>query len=349
MSLRKQILVAAALVLVGVAWGIHRLATSPEWRQFSAAALWGSMARAHPGYLLLGGALIFASYLARAYRWKAFLKPMKEAPAGGLFVATLVGFSAVALLGRAGEVVRPWMIAQRERLPLASQLGAWTLERVFDTLTLVGLMGASLWLYPIAGEHAAAMMRHFRTAGLILTTIALLLAAVLALIHYAPQSTEKAILALARPLPHRIREAIRNALEHFAATLAVIRDARSFLECVSWSLLVWLSVLGTYWCVAQAFGGPLAVLHISALTLVMMASVTGSVAQLPAVGGGVQLATALVLTELFHIPLAQATAGSLMLWALCFLLVLIPGLPLAAREGLSWSRLRSLLAPECNR
>jgi hypothetical protein len=232
-------------------------------------------------------------------------------------------------------------------MPLSSQLGAWTLERVFDTLALVSLLGVALWLYPApeAGGRAAAILEHFRTAGVVLTILALCLAGGLALFDYAPIFTENVVLALARPLPERIRQGIRNALEHFAATLAVIRTVRSFLECVWWSALVWLTLLGAYWSAARAFGEPLAGLHWSALTLVMMAAVTGSIAQLPAVGGGVQLATALTLTELLGVPLAPSTAMALTLWVMTFLLVLIPGLPLAAREGLSWKRLSTLLSP----
>ena len=40
-----------------------------------------------------------------------------------------------------------------------------------------------------------------------------------------------------------------------------------------------------------------------------------------------------------------ATAVALTIWVITFLLVMVPGLPLAAREGLSWSRLRSILFP----
>ncbi|MBI3935257.1 MAG: flippase-like domain-containing protein [Acidobacteria bacterium] len=348
MTNRKRIFIASILVLGGIGWGIYHFVSGPEWQQFSAAALWESLSGARLSYLLLGAGLTFASYLCRAYRWKAFVRPMKEAGVGNIFIATLVGFSAVALLSRVGEVVRPWMIAQKEQLPLSSQLGAWTLERVFDTLTLVSLLGASLWLFPApiaAGAQALAMMQHFRTAGVVLTFMAMGMAAVLALLHYVPEFTENLIVALAWPLPQRIRDGIRRALEHFAATLAVIRNARSFLECVFWSSLVWLALLGAYWSTVRAFGEPLAGLHWGAMTLVMMASVTGSVAQLPAVGGGTQLATALTLTGLFGIPLAPATAVALTLWVMTFLLVLIPGLPLAAREGLSWSRLRSILFP----
>jgi glycosyltransferase 2 family protein len=346
MTIRKQVFIAAILVLGGIGWATYHFVTGPEWQEFSAAALWASLAQANFLYLLLGCAFTFSSYLFRAFRWRAFLRPVKESRLGNLFVATLVGFAAIVLLSRAGEIVRPWMIAQKERLPLSSQLAAWTLERVFDTLSIVGLLGAALWLFPAVtaeGARAAAMMARFRAAGAILTLIAFGLAAILAFIRYAPRFTEAVLMALAKPLPVRIQNGVRIAFEHFSATLAVIQSVRRFLECVFWSALVWVMVVATYWSVAHAFGAPLAELSLGALTLIMLASVTGSVAQLPGVGGGPQLAIALTLTELFGIALAPATAMAITTWGITFLLVVLPGLPLAAREGLSWSRVRALL------
>ncbi len=83
-------------------------------------------------------------------------------------------------------------------------------------------------------------------------------------------------------------------------------------------------------------------LDLGAVVLVLIAGATGSLAQLPAVGGGMQVVTVLVLTELFDIPLDVAASAALLLWAWTFMLVLIPGIPLAAREGLGWKGLRSL-------
>ena len=74
----------------------------------------------------------------------------------------------------------------------------------------------------------------------------------------------------------------------------------------------------------------------------MAVTITGSLVQIPGVGGGPQIATVLVLTQLFGIPLEIASTASILLWVLCFMIVLIPGLPLAVREGLTWQRLRTL-------
>jgi uncharacterized membrane protein YbhN (UPF0104 family) len=271
---------------------------------------------------------------------------VKEASLWNLFEATVVGFSGVALFGRPGEILRPWMIAQKEDRSLSSQLGAWTLERIFDLLTLLTMVGTSLWLAPSmapSGERGAVMMQHLRSAGIGLTLFAVCLALALAMLRYRPQFTERILLGIARPLPERFRDGLRRALQQFSVALVVIESARRFLLCVLWSAMVWATLLGAYWSVAQAFGEPTNRLGFGAMTLVMMASVTGSVAQLPAVGGGSQLATTLTLTELLHIPPAPALAVAITVWVITFLLVLVVGVPLAVREGLSWGRLRGLV------
>jgi uncharacterized protein (TIRG00374 family) len=343
MSTRTRILLAAALVLGIVAWALFAFARE-HWQQFS-VAFWDSLAHANPSYLLVGAGLTFTSYFARCLRWRVFLHPIKDARLWNLLVATLIGFSAIALASRTGEIVRPWLIAQKEQLPLSTQLGAWTLERVFDTLTLVSLLGVALWLLPApdASSGASALLAHFRSASVVLMFIALLMAAVLAQLRYFPRFTAAIIGWLARPLPERYRAGLRQALEHFGATLAAIENGRRFLACVGWSLVVWLTLVGAYWSTALSFGEPLSLLHPGAMVLVMVASVTGSIAYLPAVGGGTQVATTFTLAKVLGIPLPMATSMALTVWTMTYLLVLIPGLPLAASQGLTWGRFRNLL------
>ena len=345
MSNRTRILLAAVLVFGGVAWALLHFARGPQWQEFS-AAFWNSLSHANRPYLVLGACLTFTSYFARCLRWRVFLHPMKTASLWNLLVATLIGFSAVALASRAGEIVRPWLIAQKEHLPLSTQLGAWTLERVFDTLTLVSLLGVSLWLIPApdaTATGASTLLGHFRSAGVVLTLGAFLIAALLAQLRYFPRFTATLIGWFARPLPERYRKGLLQFLEHFSSTLGVIENSRSFLACAGWSLLVWLTLFGAYWSAALAFGEPLSRLHPASMVLVMVASVTGSLAYLPGVGGGTQVATTFTLSRVFGIPLPVATSMALTVWTMTYLLVLLPGLPLAAREGLTWSRFRTLL------
>jgi len=100
---------AAALVV----WllGAHSPLRGFDWNLAAAA-----LARLNWPWLLLSLALAAATYYGRALRWAVFLKPLKAHPSiRNLLSATVVGFAAVTLFGRPGELVRPYLIAVKER------------------------------------------------------------------------------------------------------------------------------------------------------------------------------------------------------------------------------------------
>ena len=56
----------------------------------------------------------------------------REVSAVALIPPTLIGFTGLALLGRPGELIRPYLIARRTNLTFSSQLAVWAVERIFD-------------------------------------------------------------------------------------------------------------------------------------------------------------------------------------------------------------------------
>src|SRR4029079_7463303 len=84
---------------------------------------------------------------------------------------TIVGFTGLALLGRPGELIRPYLIARREKLTLSSQLAVWAVERIFD-------IGAFTILLVLAAFFATAPKRlayhrSFQEAGLIFLALSI--------------------------------------------------------------------------------------------------------------------------------------------------------------------------------
>jgi uncharacterized membrane protein YbhN (UPF0104 family) len=68
----------------------------------------------------------------------------------------------------------------------------------------------------------------------------------------------------------------------------------------------------------------------------------GAVVQIPGVGGGIQVAAVLVLTELFRVRLELATAFAILIWILTFVAIVPFGLLLALKEGLDWRSLKRI-------
>ena len=56
------------------------------------------------------------TYTLRAWRWGHLLRPLAPVPFRHLISATYVGFMSGLLIPRAGEVVRPYLVARRHRV-----------------------------------------------------------------------------------------------------------------------------------------------------------------------------------------------------------------------------------------
>ena len=103
------------------------------WKDFDWATFWSQGRQLSVRHIVQATALIYFSYFLRALRWKIFLRPVrKEASTIGLIAPTLIGFTGLALLGRPGELIRPYLIARRTDLTFSSQMAAWAIERIFD-------------------------------------------------------------------------------------------------------------------------------------------------------------------------------------------------------------------------
>ena len=75
--------------------------------------------------------LILLSNVGRALRWQVMLRPFGHPiSVWRLTSDTAIGLTAGVLLGRVGEVVRPYLIAVQTGLPFSSQAAAWLLERM---------------------------------------------------------------------------------------------------------------------------------------------------------------------------------------------------------------------------
>jgi len=125
-----------------------------------------AVTRLHWPWLLLALIPIFGTYYGRALRWEVFLRPQKARPCmRNLLVATVIGFTAITLFGRAGDFVRPYLIAVKEKVPVTSQLASWLLERVFDLLMASLLLGFALTRVQGAALHVGAKLAWVLTFG----------------------------------------------------------------------------------------------------------------------------------------------------------------------------------------
>ena len=313
------------------------------WRNFD----WALLLQFHITWrhILHGVVLIYIAYILRAVRWKIFLRPVrKDASILGLVSATFVGFTGLALLGRPGELIRPYLIARRENLSVASQVAVWAVERIFDVGGFTVILVAAIFL-PSKLHAFAQASRPELKHGIYLTGYALvalvfgLLAAAVLMVYRGAriaQWVEERFSHLAENLGHRIAQKIRE----FTLGLNTIHGPLAFLQLSAVSVLMWWLIALSYKEVTSAYGAPMHAMSTTKVLLLMGSSMIGSMVQLPGVGGGSQLATISAMDHVFDIvPKELAVSCGIMLWLVTFVAVVPVGLLLAHLERLSLRKL----------
>lgn len=315
------------------------------WKKFDWKTFWSNTQHVNWAYVAGAVAIIYVVYVLRAVRWRIFLKPMCDTTTGRLLAPQFIGFAGLALLGRAGEVVRPYLIAKKENLTLTSQLGVWTVERIFDMgsvafmFVVVVFLGDPLWK-TLPNTHLQAEVRWSAIA--FLAGIAALTVAAVVLRRSGHAIAERLETRLAGR-SHSFAHGVRTKIDAFTDGLQVISDASSFVQLFALSMVMWALVGVSYWLIVQAYGGRLAELGPASIAVLMVAAMFGSLLQLPGVGGGSQLATIAVLSGIFGVESEVAVSCGMLIWLGTFMSVIPMGLLLAHRERLS---LRAVAAAE---
>jgi len=246
------------------------------------------------------------------------------------------------LLGRAGEPVRPLLIARKENLPITGMFGIYILERIMDlgaTAVFAGIALLEISHGSLTSQADTPLMRAVRTSGmLILLGFGVLIAF---LIYFRVHGAGALALRLERS---KGRTGIRGKLEALLGGISEgLHSLRSWGDlaiAVLWTAAHWVLVVLIYVWIAHAFGGPLLAIDFSGAMLVLAFTMVGSALQLPGVGGGAQVATFLVLTVLFGVEKERAAATSITIWLITFAGSCLLGIPLLLKEGWSMGELR---------
>jgi glycosyltransferase 2 family protein len=377
-----------------------------HWRSFDWARF---RAASHVNLLQIASAvaLIYVTYVLRALRWKIFLEPARPTRPSRLIGPTFIGFTGLALLGRPGEFIRPYLIARKENVSVSSQIGVWTVERIFDVGAFTVLM--TIDVFSSSQIRANPYINKFRLAAIALCV----LVAVMSLAAVAIRKRGHQVAAFLHRLTSRISanlaEHVDQKVRAFGDGLNTISGVKSFVQLVAVSLAMWFMIALAYRQVAHSYppepasvsqqenlasldvdtanladspglagepvtpdlvkeirpaleahgytikeergeywlfhgrkrekrigGRPhLNSLDVSRVLLLMGFSMIGSIVQLPAVGGGSQLAVIGALQVVYGIPPELAVSCGILLWLVTFMSCVPTGLILAHREHLS--------------
>ena len=291
--------------------------------------IWRSLRGAEYIYLLPAAVIYFAAVWFRALRWRYLLEPLGEFPASRLYPVVAIGYMANNLLPlRAGELVRAYIVGEKERISKTSVLATIVVERIFDGLTLLVFLAFIMMFADISGwfVHVAQVM-----SAVFLSAFVLFL-----LIVSSARRTQLAAVFAMRLLSRRAQAAGVRLVVMFIDGLRVLQRPWNLSLVTATSVAGWMCEAAIYVLVARAFhlGEPFYVL----LLALCMANLAIT---LPSSQGGIGPFEYFARESLtrFNTSKAAATAYAIVLHAVLMVPVTVVGLFFLWRENISLGEL----------
>ena len=284
--------------------------------------------------IVLGLGLIYVCYWMRALRWAILIRPLLRASPNSLLPAQMIGFTAVALIGRVADFARPYLVARRFGLPVAGQLAVYSVERAFDLAAAASVFSLTLAFAPATLPHHHTYAR----AGEISLAATLAIVCFAVALRVAGSAIASLLRTLLTPLSRDFAQTLAARVLDFRDGLRTLASARQVTESFAVSLLMWYGIAACYMLSARAFTAEptLANMSFTAIMLVFATSLGGSLLQLPVLGWFTQIAVnAAALHTLLNVPLAAATACATVMLLITSLAILPAGLLAARFQGTS--------------
>jgi uncharacterized protein (TIRG00374 family) len=310
-------------------------------RQADLAQVWREIRSARLDLIVIALASMIVNMAIRAVRWQYLLRPLGPTHFANAFRTTIIGFAVSFLLpARAGEFVRPYLMARREHLSATGAFATIVLERVLDLVTVLLMYGSFVALFDPGLEAVnPSTYQSIKIGGVIFAVTAVI--SLGALVGFAgnPEGLSRVALKVERVLPGRAAELMARLVQRFGEGLAIAREPWRLLTALLLSLPLWLSVAFGIWVVCHAF-------HIdvsfTGSFLIVALLVVGVAVPTPGAIGGFHEAFRLGATAFFGAPNDRAVGAGLVLHALSFVPVTILGLFFMAQEGLNLTRIGNL-------
>jgi uncharacterized protein (TIRG00374 family) len=310
-----------------VVWGHDRI-------HFDFAVFRTQLAMADWGKIAIATACIYLGYLFRSARWALLIRHSKRVPPFALLGTQVIGFTAVALIGRVADPVRPYLVSKKTGLPLSSQIAVYIVERMFDLGSMALLFSLVLLTAREALPHPELLLRVAK--GGLLATVAL--AGFTVSVRLAGGAVaaimEKSLGMVSHKLAHSVGQKIRT----FRSGLDTLRTFSDFVLATLLSLGMWVVISVAYLETTRAFvaSPQLASMTLPKCMVLMASSMVASGFQLPILGWFTQIGLiAAAMSSFFSVAAEPATACSATLLLVTFISIIPVGLIWAQFENVS--------------
>jgi hypothetical protein len=310
--------------MVALVWfGRHRIHF--DWHVFGQQLRMADWRR-----IAFGLGCIYVGYVVRSVRWAWLLRHKKKMSPLSLLGTQVIGFTAVALIGRVADPVRPYLVAKKTGLPLSSQIAVYIVERLFDAGSMALITSSVILLAPPGALPHPEILRKAGYWGLALTIAGGLFLVAVRLWGGAVAAFFGTSFGM---VSKGIGRAVENKIRAFHSGLDTMRSFSDFGIVAALSIGMWLLIALAYLETTLAFvaSPPLAGMTPAKGVLLMIVSGTASTIQLPILGWFTQIGLVAGAISKFFGASPEAATGCAATLLLVTFLGIVP-------VGLIWSR-----------
>jgi hypothetical protein len=301
--------------------------------------------------IVIGLLCIYFAYVFRAFRWAGLLKHHQKVSPMALLGPQIIGFTAIALIGRVADPVRPYLVSKKTGLALSSQFAVYVVERLFDAGSMALVFSiAMLWIPEAdiarATSHSgmiASMQKHSPLLGIVFARFGgLVFTLAGALFLVAVRLSGQAIAVFFERtfglVSKKLGAAVGDKIRTFHSGLDTMRTFGEFAATAALSVGMWLLIAFAYFITCRAFNGSpqLAAMSPQKGVLLMIASGGASIFQLPIIGWFTQIGVvAAAIAGLIGASPEASTACAASLLLVTFIGIIPVGLIWAQFEHIS--------------
>ncbi len=291
----------------------------------------------------LAGAIIgimLGGYL-RALRWRYFLNPLKkDIKMEILFSSMMIGYMMNSIIPRAGEVYRPVLLANKEKISKASAFGTILVERVFDLLSLLISFGICMIFYK-KKLSSAFEQYNIEIISIYTSVITLVFVILIIVIIFNLEKSEIIIEKITKKiLPEKFHQKVHNIFISMINGFLFIRYPKYYLQILILSVLLWFTYIISTYLTLLAFNIDMSLFDAN---LVLTMATFALTIPLPANSAGIyHLFCTATLVNVFGVERESAFGFATVNHLLGLLGLIIVGAFFFVKENLSFKKAQSM-------
>lgn len=321
-------------ILVGI--GISLFFLVLLFRKIDFAQLGEAFRTLHYGYLSLAVIVTFISYCLRAVRWHYLVLPQKKAAPRNLLAATIICYMANNLLpARLGEIIRAYVLAEKEQLETSSVFATLVLDRLCDGFSVLVILVVTFFTVKLP-PGMEKVQSGLVTGGYVTLTLYIAVIVFLVFLKKATGATLKFVGTLLKPFPDAVASRIIPLLGSFISGIRLSSRPGELVALLVSSALIWATATWPVDLLLKAFGINLPITAAMFILVFLVFAV-----MVPASPGyvGTYHAACMYGLMAFSVSREQALSVALVIHAINFFPVILLGFFFLWREKISFSSL----------